>query len=153
VGYFLGARRIALARRVARIACGWGLLTGLALAVAMLLAEGVVARGLVPPSARPAFALPWLLAAIAQPINALSFVTDGIHWGTRDYRYLRNAMLTATGLAAAVLLAAEDAARIDLAGVWLITGFWTTLRAGFGIARLWPGRALGPLGRARPQHG
>jgi MATE family multidrug resistance protein len=153
VGYFLGARRVALARRVAQIACGWGLLTGLTLAAVMLLAEDVVARGLVPPSARPAFALPWLLAAVAQPVNALSFVTDGIHWGTRDYRYLRTAMLTATGLGAAVLLAAEDAARISLAGVWLITGFWITLRAGFGIARLWPGRAVAPLGRARPQHG
>jgi len=152
-GYFLGARRLPLARRVARIACGWGLLTGLTLTAAMLLAENWVARGLVPPSAREVFELPWMLAAVAQPINALSFVTDGIHWGTRDYRYLRNAMLTATGLGAAVLLAADGTARVSLAGVWGITGFWIALRAAFGIARLWPGRALAPLGRARPRQG
>jgi len=153
VGYFVGARQLALARRVARIACGWGLLTGVALTAMMLLAEGVVARGLVPPSARDSFALPWLLAAVAQPINALSFVTDGIHWGTRDYRFLRNAMLTSTGLGVAVLLAADGAARVSLAGVWLITGLWIALRAGFGVARLWPGSAAAPLGRDRPRRG
>ena len=31
------------------------------------------------------------------------------------------------------------------AGVWLITGAWIAVRAGFGIARVWPGFGHAPL--------
>ncbi len=70
----------------------------------MLGLEGVVAAGLVPPPARSVFILAWQVSALTQPLAALSFVTDGVHWGTADYRYLRNAMLLATGLGIIVLL-------------------------------------------------
>jgi MATE family multidrug resistance protein len=38
----------------------------------------------------------WTAAALIQPIGALAFVTDGIHWGTGDFRYLRNVVVLAT---------------------------------------------------------
>ncbi len=40
-----------------------------------------------------------LAALLFQPINAFAFATDGIHWGTGDFRYLRNAMLGASAAA------------------------------------------------------
>jgi MATE family multidrug resistance protein len=145
VGYFLGARRVALARRVAGVAAVWSLGTGFALALAMLAGEGAVRALLVPASAAEVFAAAWLVAALSQPLNALSFVTDGIHWGTRDYRYLRNAMLAATGLGAALLALVDTGAPGALTRVWLVTAVWIGVRTVFGAARVWPGIGAAPL--------
>ena len=35
----------------------------------------------------------WLAAILMQPANALAFASDGIHWGSGDFRYLRNVMM------------------------------------------------------------
>ena len=145
VGYFLGAGRVDLARRICGVSCLWGLLTGLAIALGMLASEHAVAALLVPETARAIFHPSWLLAAWAQPINALSFVTDGIHWGTRDYRYLRNAMLGASGLGCAALVFLDAGGDATLAGVWLVTGGWIAFRAVFGMVRVWPGLGAAPL--------
>jgi MATE family multidrug resistance protein len=151
VGFFLGARRVALARRVAVIACAWGLGTGALFAGCMFAGEALTASLLVPPSARSFFPTAWYLLAAAQPLNALSFVTDGIHWGTRDYRYLRNAMLTATGVGLALLWALPLVGEESLTGVWGVTGVWISLRAGFGVARVWPGIGTAPLAAQPPR--
>ena len=140
VGRFLGAGNRALARRVAAVACTWGLASGFAIAALMALGEQATAALLVPESARAIFPGAWYLLALAQPLNALSFVTDGIHWGARDYRYLRNAMLAAT-LAGAVLLGFAN----SLAAVWGITAACIGIRAAFGVARVWPGIGRAPL--------
>jgi MATE family multidrug resistance protein len=113
------------------------------LAGAMLLATGPVMALLVPESARVAFLGAWWMAALFQPLNSLSFVTDGIHWGTSDYRFLRNAVATATG--ALLLALVEGRTGFDLTYVWLITGVWIAVRAGFGVARIWPGLGAAPL--------
>ncbi len=154
VSYFLGAQRLDQARRVAAIACAWGLATGGALCFAMWVGENAVARLLVPESARGLFATAWLVAALAQPLNALSFVTDGIHWGTGDYRYLRNGMLTATGLGVAAIVLLDENATGALTSVWVITSGWISVRTAFGVARIWPGVGASPLlGKAAPANG
>jgi MATE family multidrug resistance protein len=145
VGYFLGAARPDLARRVCGVACGWGLAAGVALLLGMLASEGPVAALLVPDSAWSVFTTSWLIAALAQPINALSFVTDGIHWATRDYRYLRNAMFGASALGAAGLLYLDSLGDATLPGVWVVTTVWVGFRAFFGVARVWPGIFDAPL--------
>ncbi len=145
IGYFLAAARTSLARRVATIACLWGLASGAVLCGLMLLGADLVMRALVPESAWTVFLIAWIVSALAQPLNALSFVTDGIHWGTRDYRYLRNVMFVATGLGAALLLSFDGAAVATLTNVWWVTGGWIALRAGFGVARIWPGLGESPL--------
>jgi MATE family multidrug resistance protein len=145
VAYFLGAGRAALARRVAALACGWGVGTGLVLAAVMWLGEGAVARLLVPDSARPVFHGAWLMLALAQPLNALSFVTDGIHWGTKDYRYLRNVMLAATGSGLLLLLSVPGSGPRALTLIWAVTAAWIGVRAAFGVLRIWPGLGASPL--------
>jgi MATE family multidrug resistance protein len=81
----------------------------------------------------------------------LSFATDGIHWGTGDFRFLRNAMLLSATAGIAILagtaLLSPDT---PLAWVWTATGVWTTARAGLGLIRIWPGYTNGPLGTASP---
>ena len=146
VAWFLGAGRPRLARRVAAVACGWGVGTGAALTLSMLAGTTAVAHLLVPVTARDVFAGAWIVCALAQPLNALSFVTDGIHWGTGDYRFLRNAMIGATAAGAAILLLAIDRSAPDaLTLVWLVTAGWIAVRAVFGVARIWPGIGASPL--------
>ena len=111
----------------------------------MLAGESLVAALLVPDAALAIFGTSWLIAALAQPINALSFVTDGIHWGTRDYRYLRNAMLGASGLGALGLLLVDGSDSPSLELVWLVTTGWVAFRAFFGTVRVWPGIGAAPL--------
>jgi len=146
VGYFLGAGSVALARRAAAVGCQWALATGVALTVGMLCSTRAFAWLLVPPAAHAAFAGAWLVAALAQPLNALSFVTDGVHWGTGDFRWLRNAMLVATGAGTLALATLDVRAPGALVHVWLVTAAWIAIRAAFGVARVWPGVGRSPLG-------
>jgi MATE family multidrug resistance protein len=145
VGYFLAAGQRSVARRVAGITRLWGLGTGVVLAAGMLLLTDPVMRLLVPEDARLAFLGAWWVAALFQPLNSLSFVTDGIHWGTSDYRFLRNAVAVATATGALLLFLFGGQAGFELTHVWLITGVWIAVRAGFGVARIWPGFGAAPL--------
>jgi len=147
VGYFLGSARPAVARRVAAAACAWSLGTGCALAALMLVARDAAAVLLAPPSARAAFAPAWLAAALSQPLNALSFATDGIHWGTSDFRYLRNAMLLASGAGALGIYMVDESAPGALTWIWAVTAGWIAIRAALGVVRIWPGFGDGPLRR------
>ncbi|MDX1385017.1 MAG: MATE family efflux transporter [Thermoanaerobaculia bacterium] len=147
VGFFRGAGRNDLARRAAAVCCGWGLAAGLVLTLLLLGAESPAARLLVPPSARDVFATAWILVAISQPFNAVSFVTDGVHWGSGDYRYLRNAMLMSTGIGLIALAAVDLASPLALRWIWAATLLWMVVRCAAGLVRIWPGSAAAPLGR------
>lgn len=145
VGYFLAASRIGLARSVAAKSCGWGLGTGALLCGAMLAGGGGIEALLVPPSAQHFFPVAWSIAALSQPLNGLSFVTDGILWGAGDYRYLRNAMFAATALGTALLVWLEASGQVSLPAVWAALALWIAMRAALGAARVWPGIGRSPL--------
>lgn len=148
IGYFLGAGSIALARRVAWVTTLWSVACGGLLTASMGLLGEATARALVPAGAVTVFATPWLVAALFQPFNAVSFVTDGIHWGGGDYGYLRNGMIVATAFGVAALYALEGRTAEPLVGVWLATGVWITVRSLIGVLRVWPGGKRAPLGLA-----
>jgi MATE family multidrug resistance protein len=78
-------------------------------------------------------------------MNAVAFVTDGIHWGTRDYAFLRNAMIASNAAGLAALFFADLAKPEDLTHIWILTGGWIALRAAIGLARIWPGFGASPL--------
>ncbi len=139
VGYFIGAGAINHARRVAFVACSWGFWTGVMLAILMWLGESAVITFLVPASAVTLFSSAWYLSAIFQPMNALSFATDGLHWGTGDFRFLRNVVTLATVSGTLLLLFIETDQASALTSIWLITGIWISIRAALGISRIWPG--------------
>jgi len=145
IAFFLAADRVALARRVAAVSCAWGLGAGAFLTVAMMASMNAAAMLLVPEGARFLFPSAWLAAALAQPLNALSFVTDGIHWGTRDYAYLRNAMVAATAMGCGLIFAIDLESVDALRNIWWATGAWIGVRALFGVVRIWPGSGRGPL--------
>ena len=145
VGYFLGAERRDLARRVSALATLWSVGTGAALTLGMLIGEGAAALLLVPESARPVFGAAWLVAALAQPLNGVSFATDGILWGARDYRYMRNAMFAATGFGSLLLFRLDLSAPGALANIWIVASIWIAVRSIFGVIRIWPGLGRTPL--------
>jgi MATE family multidrug resistance protein len=145
VAGFLGSGRVDLARRVARVAITWGVATGALLTLGMAASQATVAAALVPAGALALFPTAWWLLALAQPLNAISFVTDGIHWGTGDYAYLRNAMFLATAAGLSGIALVPDTQN-GLAWVWLVTAVWISVRATFGVLRIWPGIGRAPLG-------
>lgn len=147
VGVLVGAGRVDSARRAAGVAVGWGLGVSLVLGAGMLWTRAAVARLLVPEAAWPAFDGAWTVLALAQPLHALSFVTDGVHWAMRDYRYLRNVMLLATPIAAAAVewLAPRGTGGEGLLAVWAVQTGWIAVRAAFGVLRIWPGLGAAPL--------
>lgn len=145
VGYFIGADNREQAVRVARYVCGWSVGTGVLLALVMILGKPLVISLLVPTSAVVVFAGPWYIASLFQPINALSFATDGIHWGTGDFRYLRNAVIIASLSGSAALFFVPTHHPNSLALVWWITGGWICIRAVLGIIRIWPGIGKSPF--------
>ncbi len=145
VGYFVGSGRREYARRVAASTTIWSLLTGVLMLALMLLATPLVLAALVPVDAASVFQAAWVIAALSQPLSALAFVTDGIHWGTSDYRFLRNAMMMATACGCLGLhwIASDPAG--SFAGVWLMTVLWIAIRAFWGLARLYPGIGDSPI--------
>lgn len=145
VGYFLGAKDIDRARQVASYSAVWSVGIGVVLTVAMFLSTRLVIKVFIPAGAEAVFLPAWIIAAISPPFNALAFITDGIHWGTGDYRYLRNAMLLATVIGAAALFAIDTAAANAFTWVWVATTIWVLFRAIFGALRVWPGIGDAPL--------
>jgi MATE family multidrug resistance protein len=145
VGYFLGAKNIPQARQVASYCALWSFGTGLALSAAMFLSTQLVIDVFIPESAVAIFVPAWIIASLSQPLNALAFVTDGIHWGTGDYRYLRNGMITATALGATALLMIDTTAANAFLWVWVTTVIWIVIRSIFGILRVWPAVGKAPL--------
>ncbi|MFN2137211.1 MAG: MATE family efflux transporter [Candidatus Promineifilaceae bacterium] len=145
VGFFIGSGSTAQARRVAAYSCAWGLLLGALLGAGMWLGRAAVAALLVPVAAQAVFFAPWLVASLVQPVNSLAFVTDGVHWGTGDFAYLRNAVFIATLVGAAGLWLVDPANPRALLWVWLATAVWIFIRAAFGVLRIWPGIGRAPL--------
>ena len=153
IGWYVGSGLIGGARRVAALTCGWSLALGLLLLAAMVLFQDAVIAAFVPPDAVEVFVTAWLVSAVVQPLNALCFATDGIHWGTRDFGYLRNGMFLACGISIPILLLVNIKHADALIHIWWITGLWVLLRAAVGLVRVWPGIGAAPIGnRAAADH-
>jgi MATE family multidrug resistance protein len=145
IGYYYGSAKKEHARQVAKLVCGWSGALGLLLMVSMLFGADLGARVLAPTVSYYLFLPVWIIAALFQPIAAIAFVTDGIHWGTGDFRYLRNVVVFATSLGAISLIFLEYFSIGSLNLIWWITGGWICIRALFGILRIWPGTPRSPL--------
>jgi len=149
VGYFVGARSLEQARRVASVVCLWSLGFGVLLGVGMWVGRNLAAELLLPTAAIGVFFPAWGISALSQPLNALSFATDGIHWGSGDFRFLRNAVIVATvvGIGGLFMLDVDDPGA--LTWVWVVTACWILIRALFGVSRIWPGLGNSPLRQER----
>lgn len=145
VGYFYGSDRLDYAKRVAFTTSLWSLGTGIILMIGMLMTTDWVIATFVPEDAVFIFMSAWLVAAISQPLNAIAFITDGIHWGTSDYSFLRNAMIMATfsGLVGLSLITLDHPEAFTY--LWLVTVVWIGVRAFWGFLRVYPGIGKSPF--------
>ena len=145
VGYFIGQDSLVWAKKVVLLGAKWSLGTGIMLGMLMWLGREIVIDILVPASAVALFLPAWAISALSQPINAVAFLTDGAHWGTGDYRFLRNAMI------AALLVGIAGISLIDLNSpnallwIWIVMAFWALTRAVFGWLRVSPGIGKSPF--------
>ncbi|MGB1251364.1 MAG: MATE family efflux transporter [Candidatus Promineifilaceae bacterium] len=141
IGYFVGAGDWKTAKDVARVCIGWAIGTGVALSAVFLASQTWVAHAFVTPSAHPEFYSAWGIATIGLGVSAIAFLTDGVHWGTGDYRFLRNVMLISSVIAGSMLLLINRTALADnaLFWIWAFTMLWSTVRAILGLLRVWPG--------------
>ena len=147
VAHFLGHGDRERARQVAKVTCQWSCGAGLALCLAMVAAETWVRRLYLPQAAAALFSVPWRIAAISQPISGLTFGTDGVHFGTGDFRFLRNVVLAALAGGSVLLLYPDAGSPHALTWVWWSFTVWTSIRAVAGTLRVWPGLGAAPLAR------
>jgi MATE family multidrug resistance protein len=145
VGYFIGQQSFSDAKYVARIALIWSTGTGIVLGALMWGGRNLVGDWLVPAASISVFTASWGVSAISQPINSLAFLTDGVHWGTGDYRYLRNTMFISSAAAIFGAWLLERSEGVSLIWVWVLIGVWIFLRASFGLLRIWPGIGMSPF--------
>ena len=139
VGYFMGQGSTSSARDVSRLGLIWSLGTGVFLGMFMWLGRNWVIQLMVPNASLQLFLGAWLISALTQPINAVSFLTDGVHWGTGDFTYLRNAMLFSSGVGILGLWLLERSGGSALIWIWILISAWSILRGLFGVLRIWPG--------------
>lgn len=147
IGTFLGAGHVEQAKRVGRIALAWGAGCGGLIGAGMFFGRDLLAGALLPtglPQELWFAALCW--SAAAQPVNAVAFVTDGLHMGALRFTWLRNGMLVSTALVLTLLFFASA---VDLTTIWRLTAVWITLRAGWGLLGLGPGAWRGARGATR----
>lgn len=139
VGYFFGKETISWAKRVARVANYWSIGTSIVLASMMWIGRDLIIQLLVPVSAISVFLPAWAVSSLSQPINSMAYLTDGVHWGTGDYAYLRNAMIITSLVGIGGLWLLESGGSGTLVWVWVMIAIWNSFRATFGILRIWPG--------------
>ena len=144
VGFFIGQDAISQVKKVVWVALAWSTGTGILLGILMWFGRGLVVDWLVPAASAALFIPSWGVSALSQPFNSLAFLTDGVHWGTGDYRYLRNAMFVSSvvGILGAWILERDQS---QLFWVWILIGIWIVLRGLFGLLRIWPGVGHSPF--------
>lgn len=146
VGYFVGKGGLEQARHAAKVTIGWSLGTGVVLGLMMLAGQEMVSVLLVPAGAAAVFSPAWRISALTQPLNAVSFATDGVHWGTGDFRFLRNVVILVTLIGVSGLSIIKPTQSGALSEVWIVTTIWIGGRALLGFLRVWPGIGKAPLG-------
>lgn len=76
-----------------------------------------------------------LFVSASQPINALAFIFDGLHYGVSDFSYAAFAMMVSGAMSSLVLLYAPSV--FGLYGVWVGLTLFMVLRTGAGFLRLY----------------
>jgi multidrug resistance protein, MATE family len=139
VGFFFGQNSIRWAKQVVIVGARWSISTGILLGALMWFGREAIIDLLVPVTAVSAFLPAWGILSLSQPFGSLAFLTDGAHWGTGDYRYMRNAMIAATLIGITGIWLIDRAAAPSLFDVWVVSGIWVVARAVLGLLRIWPG--------------
>ncbi|XP_028556051.1 protein DETOXIFICATION 45, chloroplastic [Dendrobium catenatum] len=112
-----------------------GLLTGIALAIILFMSFGNIAELFTKDVELLNIVRTGVVfVSASQPINALAFIFDGLHYGVSDFAYSAYSMMAVAVISSAVLLYASP--RFAINGVWCGLTLFMTLRMAAGIMRL-----------------
>ncbi|CAL4950174.1 unnamed protein product [Urochloa decumbens] len=122
-------------QKIAMFALQVGVVSGLALAVGLYASFGNIA-GLFTsdPEVLMVVKSCALFVCASQPINALAFIFDGLHYGVSDFDYVAQATIVVGVMSSLVLLWAPSV--FGLTGVWVGLTTLMGLRMAAGILRL-----------------
>lgn len=122
-------------QKIAMFALKTGALSGLALAAGLYISFGNIARLFTSdPEVLMVVKSCALFVCASQPINALAFIFDGLHYGVSDFDYVAQATIVVGVMSSLVLLYAPSV--FGLAGVWAGLTTLMGLRMAAGIVRL-----------------
>ncbi len=131
VGYFVGRDSMVWAKKVVWVGAKWSLGTGIMLGILAWFGRDLVMDALVPMSATSVFLPAWAISSLSQPINAIAFLTDGAHWGTGDYHFLRNAMIISVLISLIVIWITPH----TLIWIWVAMAVLAIFRSALGWGR------------------
>ncbi|MER8183271.1 MATE family efflux transporter [Kitasatospora sp. NPDC094015] len=142
IGRHLGAGDVPGTTAATRRMVEWGIGSGVALGLLMVLAAPLyVPLFSADPAVRSQLTAVLLLAALTQPVGGVVFVLDGVLMGAGDGGYLAGAML-ATLLVFTPVALAVPALGGGLVALWWAMNLFMLLRAGFLVLRVRGGRWL-----------
>ncbi|ONM31742.1 multidrug and toxic compound extrusion4 [Zea mays] len=122
-------------QKTAMFALQIGVFSGLALAIGLYASFGNIARLFTSdPEVLTVVKSCALFVCASQPINALAFIFDGLHYGVSDFEYVAQATIVVGVTSSLVLLWAPSV--FGLAGVWAGLTTLMGLRMAAGILRL-----------------
>ncbi|MFS8034192.1 putative multi antimicrobial extrusion protein [Helianthus anomalus] len=112
-----------------------GLITGVSLAVVLGLSFGTLATLFTNDAQVLAIARSGVLfVSASQPITALAYIYDGLHYGVSDFKFAACSMMLVGAMSSAFLLYAPSV--FGLAGVWAGLTLFMGMRAAAGYMRL-----------------
>ncbi|KAI3441166.1 Protein DETOXIFICATION (Multidrug and toxic compound extrusion protein), partial [Psidium guajava] len=112
-----------------------GLLTGISLAAILLISFGSLANMFTKDADVLLIVKTGVLfVSASQPLNALAYIFDGLHYGVSDFQYAACSMMLVGTISSAFLLFAPR--MIGLPGVWLGLSLFMGLRTAAGYFRL-----------------
>ncbi|XP_072966533.1 protein DETOXIFICATION 45, chloroplastic isoform X1 [Typha angustifolia] len=113
-----------------------GVLVGIALAIGLCASFGNLAELFTKdPGVLQIVKSGVLFVSASQPINALAFIFDGLHYGVSDFSYAASSMMIVGATSSLFLLYAPSV--FGLAGVWAGLTLFMSLRMAAGFLRLW----------------
>ncbi|EMS45351.1 MATE efflux family protein 3, chloroplastic [Triticum urartu] len=119
-------------QKVAMYSLQIGLASGLALAVGLYISFGSIAKLFTnDPQVLAVVSSCALFVCASQPVNALAFIFDGLHYGVSDFDYVAQATIVVGVISSLVLLYAPRV--FGLAGVWAGLTTLMGLRMAAGI--------------------
>ncbi|XP_010236195.1 protein DETOXIFICATION 45, chloroplastic isoform X2 [Brachypodium distachyon] len=122
-------------QKIAMFALQIGVVSGLALAAGLYASFGNIARLFTSdPEVLMVVKSCALFVCASQPINALAFIFDGLHYGVSDFDYIAQATIVVGIMSSLVLLYAPSV--FGLAGVWAGLTTLMGLRMAAGFLRL-----------------
>lgn len=137
-GYFKGKNDTPMIKQVIRQTFEYSFITGIITGGLMVLGADIFAELLIPAEAYSVFYTAWLVVAVSQPTNSLSYATDGILWGIGDFAFTRNAMCISCiiGIGFIGLITTFKPAQ-PLMWIWIANGGMMLIRSAMGCYRCW----------------